>query len=141
MRTYSGRELRQDADNLASFLAFQFADAVVGFHHFGRLDEDRLSGGRLIVYDALYLALQAWCHGNHQASVAHSGCHVLVHIPFGLCVAQDGVEASGDASRGLCQFPADTEQFRRGVVAYLAELVEDGVDAADELGKHHDVAR
>ena len=140
LRTDGSRELREDTDNLPTFFAFQFTDAVVGFHHFGRLDEDRLTRGRFIVYDTFYLALQTRSNGNHQTSVAHGRSHILVHIAFGLCCTENGMEASGDASCGMCQFPTDAEQFRRGIVAYLSELVENVVDSADELRKYHDVA-
>ena len=80
--TYCSREFRQDTDNLATFFTFQFADAVVGFHHFGRFDEHGLTRSRLVVYNPLDFSLQPRSHRNHQSSVTHGRRHILVHIPF-----------------------------------------------------------
>ena len=52
-----GGELVEDADDFTLLLALQFAHAVVGLHHLGRLYEDRLARCRLVVDDALDFAL------------------------------------------------------------------------------------
>ena len=83
---------REDADNLLPFLAFEFADAVVGLHHFGRLDIERLSGCRFVVNDAAQTALGRRRDGDDQTTVAHSRCGVLIDISLGLGIAQDAIE-------------------------------------------------
>ena len=57
LRTHRSREFGQDTDDLSAFFTFQFTDAVVGFHHFGRLNKYCLSCGRFIVHNALDFAL------------------------------------------------------------------------------------
>ena len=134
-----GGEFRQDADDFAPFVAFQLADAVVGFHHFGRLDEHGLSAGRLIVHDASYLALQGGSHRDDQASVAHGGRHVLVHHAFRLGAAQDVVQGARNASHRGAQLAPDACQFGRGIVLHLAVGGEDGVYLGDDVRKHINV--
>ena len=105
------REIGQYADDFAALVGLQFADAIVGLHHLGRLYEDRLSGGTLIVDDTAYLALQGRGHGYHQAPVAHGGSDVFLHQPFTLGRMQDAVQRARDAALGLGQLAADVAQF------------------------------
>ena len=129
LRTHRSREFGQDADDFAAFFSFQFTDAVVGFHYFGRFDEHGLTRSRFVVYNPLDFSFQPRSHWNHQSSVTHGRCHILVHIPFGLCCTEDSMQASGDAAGGSRQFPTDTQQFRRRIVTDFTELVENAVDA------------
>ncbi|OAV70227.1 hypothetical protein Barb4_01501 [Bacteroidales bacterium Barb4] len=116
-------ESRQDTDNFALFLALQLADAVVRLYNHLRLDEDGLTGSRLVVHNALYLALVGGGNGNHKPPVAHGRRDVLVHQALRLRTAQDGLEAAGDAVHRAAHFPADARQFGGGTVFEPSEFV------------------
>ena len=88
VRAHLVREDGEDADHLAALLGLQLTHAVVGLHHLGRLNEDGLSCGTLIVHNTVYLPLQSWCHRNHQSSVAQRGCRILVNQSVALCRVQ-----------------------------------------------------
>ena len=94
LRADGCRKFGQYADNFPSLFTFQFPDAVIGFYHFCRFNENGLACSRFIVYDASYLALHARSHRNDQPSVAHSRRHVFFHETFCLCTAQDAVQAA-----------------------------------------------
>ena len=81
-------EYRQDADDLTALGSFQLAHLVVGLHHLGRFYEYRLARCTLVVHNTVDLALQAWCHGNHQSAVAQGGGDILGHQSFPLCRMQ-----------------------------------------------------
>ena len=133
-------KVRQDADDLPAFVSFQFADAVVGFYYLGRLDEDGLSAGGLVVHDAFNLSFQCRGNGNHQSTIAHSGRYVFVYYAFGLGTAQDAVQRTGDASHRSGQFPADACQFVGGIIFYLPIRGEDAVYFRNELREYGDVS-
>ena len=84
LRTDRRREIGQDTDNLPPLFSLQFPDAVVGFHHFRRFDEHRLSGGRLVVYDTFDFPFHARGYRNDQAAVAHGGGYIFVDVSFRL---------------------------------------------------------
>ena len=88
MRTYHLCHLRQDVYHLAALFGFEFADAVVCLHHFGRLYEESLSRGRLIVHDTLYLALHRGYYRYYQTAVAHRWRDILLYQTFALCRSQ-----------------------------------------------------
>ncbi|OAV64227.1 hypothetical protein Barb6_03342 [Bacteroidales bacterium Barb6] len=133
-------ESRQDADNLALFLAFQLADAVVCFYDHFRLDKDGLAGSRLVMHNALYLALVGGGNGNHEPPVAHGRRDVLVHQALRLRTAQNGLEAAGDAVHRAAHFPPDARQFGGGIVLEPSELVEDSLYLANQLGEGYHIA-
>ena len=87
-------EFRENPDNLAPLFCLQFADAVVGFNHFGRFYEYRFAAGRLVVYNSFYLSLESWGDGNHQTAVADSGVHVFFHHTFALRCSQNAVKCA-----------------------------------------------
>ncbi len=136
-----GGEFLQDADDFAALFPFQFAYAVVGFHHFGRFDEHGASRGGLVVYDAFYLAFQGRGDGDDEAPVAHGGRHVLVHNAVLLRAAQDAVQGARDAAFGGGQFAAYAQEFGRGRVLDFPVAVEYAVDAAHDLREHGDAFR
>ena len=63
-------ELGEDADNLAPLGILQLAQLVVDFDHLDRLDVEGAARGRLVVDEALQLALVRSGDGNHGVSVA-----------------------------------------------------------------------
>ena len=138
---YSCGELLQDADDLAAFLPFQLADAVVGFHHFGGFDEHGATCGGLVVDDALDFPFQGRGHGDDEASVAHGGGHVLVHDAALLRVAEDAVQGARDAAFHRGQFAADAEKLGGRGILYFSITVENPVNAAHDLREHGDAFR
>ena len=128
-------ECGQDAYDFPLLLVLQFADAVVGFHHFGRLDEDGLAGGRLVVYDAAQFALERRGHGQDQAAVAQGGGGVFLHDAFALGGAEYGVELAGDGVERARFLASYAGQFGGSVVADVPVGIEQEVDLADD-GAH-----
>ena len=78
----------EDAYDFLALLAFQFAYAVVGFHHLGWFYEHGAPGGTLVVHDAPYLALQGRYDRNDQTTVAQGRGDVFLHHALALCRAQ-----------------------------------------------------
>ena len=126
---------REDADNLLPFLAFEFADAVVGLHHFGRFDIERLSCGRLVVNDAAQTALGRRRDGDDQTTVAHSRCGVLIDISLGLGIAQDAIEKATYGREVALHLASYLGQLGTGIVAYLPRGRQGLVDLADNVGE------
>ena len=135
VRTDFARQDLEDADDFAPFGRFEFADAVVGIDHRRRFDKDGFARCALIVDDTLDFALQGRCHRNDQTAVAEGGRYVAVNVSVGLRLRDDGAERMADAARGHLDVVADTEEFGRGRILHFSVLVEDGVDAADDLRK------
>ena len=84
-------ESSEDADDLASLLGLEFADAVVGFDDGFGLDVDRLAGGRFVVHDAADASLEGGGYGDDKSAVAHGGRRVAIHPAFSLRRAEDGL--------------------------------------------------
>ena len=126
---------REDADDLLPFLAFEFADAVVGLHHFGRFDIERLSSGRLVVDNAAQTALGRRRDGDDQTTVAHSRCGVLIDISLGLGIAQDAIEETTYGREVALHLTAYLGQLGAGIVAYLPRGRQGLVDLADNVGE------
>ena len=59
MRSYLLGKLREDADNLPSFLTLQLTDSVVRLHHLCGFNEDRLTRSRLVMDDTFDLPFHA----------------------------------------------------------------------------------
>ena len=123
----------QDADDLASLLGLEFADAIVGFDDGFGLDVDRLAGGRFVVHDTADSSLEGGGYGDDESAVAHGGRRVTIHPAFSLRRAEDGLQVAGDAARDGRHVAADTGQLSRGAILRAAVAVEDGVDVAHEL--------
>ena len=132
-RTQPVRELRQDTNHLPALITLQLADAIVCLHHLSRFDKDRLSAGRLIVYNAPDLPLQGRSHGNHQSPIAQGRRDILLHHPFRLRVAQDAVQRARDAPHRGIQFATDASQFRRRAILQFAVRREDLVNLLHQL--------
>ena len=129
VRTHLFGKLSEYADNLFAFLILQFAYLVVGFHHLGRLYEDRLSRCTLVVYNTRNLAFHARSHWNNQASVAHGRCYVAVYHALALCRIQNMGQRARYAALHTSQFSADLEQVWRCRIAHFAEFIDDLADA------------
>ena len=84
-------ESGQDADDLASLLGLEFADAVVGFDDGFGLNVDRLTGGRFVVHDAADASLEGGGYGDDESAVAEGGRRVAIHPAFSLRRAEDGL--------------------------------------------------
>ena len=72
-------------DNFLAFFTFQFAHAVVGFHHFCRFDEYGLTCGTLVMYDTFDFLFQRRYHRNHQSAVTKRRSYILFNHTFALC--------------------------------------------------------
>ena len=59
MRSYLLGKLREDADNLPSFLTLQLTDSVVRLHHLCGFNEDCLTRSRLVMDDSFDLPFHA----------------------------------------------------------------------------------
>ena len=90
MRTdFAGEDL-EDADDLAAFCSFEFANAVVGVDNSGRFDEDGLTRSTFVVDDTLDLALEGRGYGNDEAAVAERGGDIAIDVAFCLRFVDDG---------------------------------------------------
>ena len=130
----------EDADYFATFFPFEFSDAVVGLHHFGRLYIYRLSAGRLVVYDTLDTSFVGGNDRYYQSSFAQGGGHLFIDDSLALGVAENGIQASGDARQGLVHLPSYLGQLGRGVVFDVSEFVNYLVGSGQQLRKNHNVS-
>lgn len=130
-----GGEDLQDADDLAAFCSFEFANAVVGVDNGGRFDEDSLTRSTFVVDDTLDLALESRGYGNDEATVAERGGDIAIDVAFCLRFVDDGAQGVADAARSDLDGVANVEQLGRGGILDFAVLVEDAVDASNELGE------
>ena len=87
-------EIGEDADNLLSFLAFQLAHPVVGFHHLGWFYEHGLTGGTLVVNDTLDSSLQGRDYWDNQSAVAQGRGYVFLYYALALGSSQYAVEGA-----------------------------------------------
>jgi len=83
VRAQLRRERHHYAGDFAVFLHLEFAQAVVGLHHFGRLDKHGFTRCGLVVDNALNLALVHRADGYDHTAVAHGGRGVGVNKPLG----------------------------------------------------------
>ena len=118
----------EDAHDLAALGVTQFANLVVHFNNFGRLDIGSFSGGRLIVYDALELALIGRQDRDDRASVADSHRGIVVDQAIVLCLLQDLLQPSRNTRLKRKHLPADAAQLGRGIVFDLARFIQYGVN-------------
>ena len=105
---------------------------VVGFDHLLRFDEDGLSCGGLIVYDAADLALVCGWDGYDESAFAHGGCGVFVEQAFCLRLAENLVECAADGALRGCHLAADAAQLGAGIVRQASVLIEDAFDESED---------
>ena len=102
-------ELGEDANELAFFSIDEVAQFVVGGEHLGRLDEDRLAGGRLVVDEPLEAAFELRLHGDAEPSVADGHLGILLGDTVLLGLHQQFADAVvgivGDADDGALDAP------------------------------------
>ena len=82
---------------------------------------------------------QAALETHDHAAVAQGGRGFLRGIAVLLCVVQDASQADADAFLGVVDGGPYPEEFGRGVILYLAEFVEDAVNARHDVGKYGNV--
>ena len=131
---FAGEDL-EDADDLATFCGFEFANAVVGVDNSGRFDEDGFTRSTFVVDDTLDLAFESWSDGNDEATVAERGGDIAIDVAFCLRFVDDGAQRVADATRSDLDGVANVEQLGRGGILNFAVLVEYAVDASNELGE------
>ena len=73
------RESGENGYDFALLLGLELAYAVVGLYHLGRLNEDGLSTGRLIVHNTAHLAFERRCNGDYKTTVAHGWRGILLY--------------------------------------------------------------
>ena len=76
-------ELEKDAFHFLQLLRFQLANAIAEFHGRRRLDEQRGTGRRRVVYDAARRDASLAAHRNHVSPVAQRDRHVA-HAMMGI---------------------------------------------------------
>ena len=137
-------KLLQDADNLAPFLSLEFADAVIGLHDLSRFDIDRLARGRLVMHDTPQLPFHGRSHGDDETAVTQRGGGIRIDQSLALGRLEDMVQGATDAALQAVQFVPYLEECTAGIVLYLAELVENLLDASrhraegeDTVGQTH----
>ena len=135
-------QFAQDADDFSLLVGFQFADAVVGFHHFRRFDEDGLARGTFVVDDARYSPLQGRRDGDDQPAVAHGWRDIFLYQSIFLGSLEDACQCPSDASLGAFQLVSDAREFAACLVLDASELVEylldalrDGKEGENAFGK------
>ena len=132
------REGEEDPGDLPRFGEMQFADFVVQFDDFRRLDEGRLAGSGFVVDKARQEALLRGDDRDEHLAVADGYAGVGIHKPILLRFPEDGVDALGDGGLLLADIPADVEKGVGGAVLDLAVFVEDEFDAALDFRESHD---
>ena len=135
VRTNFRRKDLQNANHLAFFRCFEFANAVVGIHHRCRFDEHRLSARTLIVNDTFDFTLQRRSHRNHQTTIAKRGRNITIDVSLGLRLVDDGAQTMADVARSHLDAVTNVEQFGSGSVLHLTIFVEHKVNALDDLRK------
>ncbi len=128
-------KLREDAHDLAPLGILQLAQFVVDLHDLHGFDVEGLSRGRFVVNETVDLSLVGRRHGITALPVADRDLGVALDDPRPLGGGQYGLQPLGGLSLALADRPADLQQGRRGVVAHVAEAVEDRLDALHDLGK------
>ena len=88
VRTQEFREFEQDAHNLPLLGELELLYLVVQLHDFRRLDEGRLSGRGLVVYESGYLLLVGGAYRYQHLSVSHRYTGVAVNYAFFLGLLQ-----------------------------------------------------
>ena len=127
------REFGQDAAFLVACGQFQFTDFIVELHDRQRLDEERGTGGGLVVHDRLDLALELGAERDHVAPIA-LGDDRFLQLVSG--VGQISLQARHQPVVGDSQLTADVRQPGRGRIEHLAALGEhtrDGIDKAERF--------
>ena len=104
---------------------------VVGFYYLLGLNEDSLSGGGLIMYDAADFAFVGRWDGDDESAFAHGGGGVFVEQAFSLRLAEDLVESSADGALCGCHLAADAAQLGAGIVCQTTVLIEDAFDKSE----------
>ena len=104
---------------------------VVRLYYLLGLNEDSLSGGRLIVDDAADLALVCGWDGDDESAFAHGGGGVFVEQAFSLRLAEDLVESAADGALCGCHLAADAAQLGAGIVCQTTVLIEDTFDESE----------
>lgn len=104
---------------------------VVRLYYLLGLNEDSLSGGRLIVDDAADFAFVGRGDGDNEPAFAHGGGCVFVEQSFCLRLAEDLVESAADGALCGCHLAADTAQFGAGIVCQTTVLIEDTFDKSE----------
>ena len=140
VRTQFGRESLEDTDALATLIAFEFADAVVGLHHLLGLYIDGLARGRLIVDDTAQFALVGGRNGQHETTLAKGGTDILIYYTVGLRLTENGLERTAHPALRMLELATDAGQFGRSTVFELAVLIEDSVDLLEQVAER-DVAK
>lgn len=93
------------------------------------------------MHDTFDFPFHARGYRNDQTAVAHGGGYIFVDVSFRLGRPEDAVQAARDTSGGRRKFPSDAQQFRGSIVLYFSELVENAVNAGNQLWKGQDISR
>ena len=132
-RTNGVGNFGQDADNLTLFGILKLLEFVVGIENLGRLDENGLSSGGLVMYKSAQSAFELRRDGNAESAVADGHFGILlddtVLFGSGENLADLAVGIAGDAVDG----PFDVRQLVGGIVAHLPFVVHNAIDGGHEV--------
>ena len=123
------RELAKDANEFPLLFGLQLANAIVGFHHFRRLDEDRLACRTLVVNDAFNATFQGRSDRNHKSPISHSRRHVFLDQTLCLSSFEDVRKSSARTSLGLLQFSSDRSKVAARIVFDATKFVQHLLEA------------
>ena len=126
--------LRQYADYLAALGIFQLAQRVVELYHLHRLDIERASGGRLVVYESRELAFVGGRNRNHGASVADRYHGIGIDYAGALGRREHLLQPFRYLRLVVAQRAPYAHQLGRCRVAHFALLVHDRIDHRYDVG-------
>ena len=105
---------------------------VVRLYYLLGLNEDSLSGGGLIMYDAADFAFVGRRDRDDESAFAHGGCGVFVKQSFCLRLSENLVECAADGALRSCHLAADAAQLGAGIVCQTTVLIEDTFDESED---------
>jgi len=120
-------QLLQDAPDLVLLLNLQLAPGVVVVDGGQRLDPEGGPAGRLVMDNALDLALELRPQGDDVAAAA-LGDQRLLQVAGVVGVVDDVLQLALQAVEGHAQIAADDRQARAGAVVDLAPVVDHAGD-------------
>ena len=124
---------RENANQLAVVGVVKVFDVIVQLKNGFRLDKNRLARSRLVVNQALHLALVLGDDRQHQAPAADGRLGVAGNPPLVLCMAQDTGNLLAELALAGNQLLPNLAQQRRSVVAHRAFVVHHLVHGGQQI--------
>ena len=122
-------EFKQNLEDFPAFGEFESLDLIVKFNNLGGFYESRLSGSRLVIYEARKLFLVCGRDRNEHLAVADRNPGIGIGYPLFLSLAEDGIDSAGYDALLFLQAPPYLIESVRSRVLHLPKLVQDIVDS------------